>query len=171
MDLLPESLGGYAVVTGVLPVQFGRCAAAALALIERHSPAAVVLTGLAAGRSAVTPERIAINVRDTGGAECFADNAGLAPVDAPIVDGGPDGAFSTLPNRAIVSALLDAGLPASMSWTAGTYICNETMYAVLTSGLAPVAGFVHVPDADVLPLPEVVRALEIVLEVVVAAVP
>lgn len=166
MGLMPASVGEFDVVTGVLPVEYGRCAEVALELIEEHSPAAVVLTGLAAGRTAVTPERIAINVRDTGESERFADNAGFAPVDVPITEGGPDGVFSTLPNRSIVSALVAAGIPASTSSTAGTYICNETMYAVLTSALVPTAGFIHVPDLEVLPLPDIVRALEIVLEVV-----
>lgn len=168
---LPAHVRGGRVVTGVLPVEFGRCAEAALALVTEHSPDAVVLTGLAAGRSAVTPERVAINVRDIGG-EGVADNAGAAPEDEPVVEGGPDGLFSTLPNRRIVERLRADGLPAELSATAGTFICNETLYAVLHSlrpvGLgAPPVGFVHVPDVDVLPLPGLVRALEVVIETVV----
>lgn len=171
MRLLPASVGGFDVVTGVLPVEYGRCGQAALELIEEHSPTAVVLTGLAAGRTAVTPERIAVNVRDTGAAEGFADNAGFAPVDVPIIEGGPDGIFASLPNREIVAALLAAGLPASLSESAGTYICNETLYAVLVSDLVPVAGFIHVPDAEVLPLPEVGRALGVALNVIIGTLP
>ena len=174
MGLLPPRLGDVRISTAVLPVEYGRCAAEALCAIDTHRPDAVVLTGLAAGRTAVTPERIAINVRDTGGAgsaEGFADNAGYAPVDVPIIDAGPAGIFATLPNRLIVSALREAGLPAEISSTAGTYICNETMYAVLHSfsgvaGPGPLAGFIHVPDVDVLPVEETVRALSVVAEVV-----
>jgi len=174
VQALPDRLGAARIVTGVLPVEFGRCAEAALALVADHSPDAVILTGLAAGRAAVTPERVAINVRDTGGAEDFADNAGYAPSEVPILPGGPDGIFATLPNQRIVSRLVAAGIPAEISNTAGTFICNETMYAVLTSiATTPppraMAGFVHLPDVDALPLTELVRALGIVVEVVVDA--
>ncbi|NLJ53098.1 MAG: hypothetical protein GX344_03040 [Intrasporangiaceae bacterium] len=172
--LLPERITGARVVTAALPVEYGRCAEAALALIDEHSPDVIVLTGLAAGRTAVTPERIGINVRDTGGVEGFADNAGRAPVDLPIVADGPDGLFSTLPNRAIVAALLAAGIPAEMSATAGTFICNETLYAVLhvlssAPPPVPLAGFIHVPDTDVLPIGEILRAIRVAVETTVAA--
>lgn len=168
---LPEELGRATVVAAVLPVEFGRCSEVAVRLVAEHSPDAVVLTGLATGRSAVTPERIAINVRDIAD-EGVADNAGAAPRDEPVVPGGPDGLFATLPNRRIVDELVAAGLPAEMSSTAGTFICNETMYAVLHSlrhlgPSAPPAGFVHVPDVGVLPLPELARALEVVVRTVV----
>lgn len=171
---LPQVLSGAQIITGVLPVEFGRCADAVLALVAEHRPDAVILTGLAAGRSAITPERIAVNLRDTGGTESFADNAGYAPVDVPIVDGGPDGIFSTLPNRQIVARLQAAGIPAEISGSAGAFACNETMYAVLTSlasaaGPQPPAGFIHVPDVDVLPLAQIVRALEVVIDTVVAS--
>jgi pyroglutamyl-peptidase len=173
---LPGTLAGARVVAGVLPVVYGRCAEAAVALIAEHRPDAVVLTGLAAGRRAVTPERVAINVRDTGGTEGFADNAGAAPRDEPIIEGGPAGIFATLPNRRIVAELHSAGIPAELSSTAGTFICNETMYAVLHSlssrgAGAPPAGFVHVPDVEVLPMRETVRALEVVVGAVVADLP
>lgn len=171
---LPASIAGAQVVTAVLPVEFGRCGATALALIAEHRPDAVVLTGLAAGEDTVTAERIAINVRDSGGLDRdrFPDNAGYAPVDRPVIDGGPDGIFATLPNRAITERLLAAGIPAVMSLTAGTYVCNDVMYAVLAALASapppvPLAGFVHVPDTDVLPVSEVVRALCVVVEVVV----
>ena len=171
---LPDRIGGARIVTGVLPVEFGRCAEAALDLVAAHSPDAVILTGLAAGRVAITPERVAINIRDTAGAESFADNAGYAPSEVPILAGGPDGIFATLPIRQIVERLGAAGIPAQISNTAGTFICNETMYAVLTSLASTpppraMAGFVHLPAVDVLPLTEIVRALEIVVEVVVDA--
>ena len=171
---LPAEVAGARLVTAVLPVEFGRCAQEALGLITEHAPDAVVLTGLAAGRAAVTPERVAINVRDVAG-EGVADNAGVAPEDEPVVEGGPDGLFATLPNRRIVERLRAAGLPAELSATAGTFICNETLYAVLHSLRAlgpgaPLAGFVHVPDVDVLPVAELVRALLVVVETVVGEV-
>lgn len=170
---LPDVIAGADVVTAVLPVEFGRCAEAALGLVREHSPDAVVLTGLAAGRRAVTPERVAINLRDIAG-EGVADNTGASPRDQPVVAGGPDGLFSTLPNRLIVERLLAAAIPAELSASAGTFICNETMYAVLHSlrPLGPGAartGFIHVPAHDVLPMAELVRALTVVVETVVEA--
>ena len=170
---LPGVIAGAEVVTAVLPVEFGRCADVALGLVRGHSPDAVVLTGLAAGRRAVTPERVAINVRDIAG-EGVADNTGASPRDQPVVESGPDGLFATLPNREIVERLLAAGIPAELSASAGTFICNETMYAVLHSlrplgAGAPRAGFIHVPADDVLPLAELVRALAVVVETVVEA--
>lgn len=174
LPLLPASISGARIVTAVLPVVYGRCGEVALALIDEHRPDAVLLTGLAAGEQAVTTERIAINVRDTSSpdGEGFPDNSGFAPVDGTITDGGPDGVFATLPNRAITDRLNAAGIPTTVSSTAGTYICNETMYAVLTSLAAapppvPLAGFMHVPDVDVLPIPDVARAMELAIEVIV----
>ncbi|MGA8046590.1 MAG: pyroglutamyl-peptidase I [Dermatophilaceae bacterium] len=169
---LPDMIAGARVVTAVLPVEFGRSAEVALRLVAERSPDAVVLTGLAAGRRAVTLERVAINVRDIAG-EC-ADSTGAAPRDRAIVEGGPDGIFATLPNRTIVERLLASGIPAELSATAGTFVCNETMYAVLHSlrplgTAAPPAGFVHVPGVDVLSVAELVRALRVVVETVVEA--
>ena len=170
---LPERIAGARVVTAVLPVEFGRSAEVALRLVADHSPDAVVLTGLAATRRAVTPERVAINVCDTAD-EGVTDNSGAAPRDRPVVEGGPDGIFATLPNRQIVERLLAGGIPAELSASAGTFVCNETMYAVLHSlgplgPGAPPTGFVHVPGVDVLPLHEAVRALQMVVETVVTA--
>ncbi|WP_193315322.1 hypothetical protein [Nostocoides sp. F2B08] len=168
---LPGVIAEASVVSAVLPVEFGRCAEVALGLVCEHSPDAVVLTGLAAGRRSVTPERIAINVRDIAG-ETVADNAGAPPQEQPVVEGGPDGLFATLPNRAIVERLLAAGVPAELSASAGTFVCNETMYAVLHS-LRPLgsggakAGFIHVPGKEVLSVPELTRAVGVVVEAVV----
>lgn len=173
MSLLPEEIGAARIVTAVLPVEFGRCGEEAVRLVEEHVPQAVVLTGVAGGRPEITPERIAVNVRDTGGEESFADNAGYAPIDVPIREGGPDGIFATLPNRAIVATLKAAGIPAALSSTAGTYICNETMYAVLDALAASAppevpAGFIHVPTVAEMPLETIVRGLEVAIEVVAA---
>lgn len=139
-------VNGFRVTAEVLPVTFDEGLAAAVAAMDRVRPDVVLGLGLAAGRFEITPERIAINVRSTR--DSRPDNAGNAPLDEPITD-GPDGLFATLPVRAIVDALLAAGLPAKLSNTAGTYVCNTVMYGVLDhlrrSGAAVPAGFVHVP--------------------------
>lgn len=132
--------------TILLPVRYDECAAKLLAETERLKPDAVIACGLAAGRTAVTPERIAINVKDT---ESYADNGGRSPRDEPVREGGPDGLFATLPFRKIEEELRAAGIPSSVSNTAGAYICNNTMYALLDylreKGLSTPAGFIHFP--------------------------
>ncbi|MDO3410060.1 pyroglutamyl-peptidase I [Saccharibacillus sp. CPCC 101409] len=141
-----ESFDGVELHTLLLPVRYDDCAAELLAEVNRLRPDAVIACGLAAGRTAITPERIAINVKDT---ESYADNGGCSPRDEPIRAGGPDGLFATLPVRRIVEELRAAGIPAALSNTAGAYICNNTMYALLDelrrSGADTLAGFVHFP--------------------------
>lgn len=134
------------VHTLLLPVRYDDCANRLLEETERLRPDAVIACGLAAGRTAVTPERIAINMKDT---ESYADNGGRSPQDESIREGGPDGLFTTLPIRQIVEELRAANIPSSISNTAGTYICNNTMYALLDSlqqkEEKALAGFVHFP--------------------------
>ncbi|UST56039.1 pyroglutamyl-peptidase I (plasmid) [Comamonadaceae bacterium OTU4NAUVB1] len=137
-----------AVVHAVqLPCVFGRAIEALDAALADVRPTLVVGLGLAGGRADWTPERVAINVDDAR----IPDNAGGRPIDAPVVAGGPAGYFSTLPIKAIVHALRAAGVPASVSQTAGTFVCNHVFYALMHR-LATVpalagarGGFVHVP--------------------------
>lgn len=130
-----------------LPCVFGRAIERLDAALAEVRPTLVVGLGLAGGRADWTPERVAINVDDAR----IPDNAGGRPIDAPVVSGGPVGYFSTLPIKAIVHALRDAGVPASVSQTAGTFVCNHVFYALMHR-LATVpalagarGGFVHVP--------------------------
>ncbi|CAM4231607.1 pyroglutamyl-peptidase I [Saccharibacillus endophyticus] len=141
-----ETFEGVDVHTLLLPVRYDDCAERLLEETERLQPDAVIACGLAAGRVSVTPERVAINVKDT---ESYADNGGRSPRDEPIRQGGPDGLFATLPIRQMVKELRAADIPSSVSNTAGTYICNNTMYALLDSlrqkEAKTLAGFVHFP--------------------------
>ncbi|MHC0036487.1 pyroglutamyl-peptidase I [Pseudoneobacillus sp. C159] len=136
-----QEIGGFQVTGLLLPVDYEKAGPKILAAIEELGPDAVVSLGLAAGRAAITPERIAINCRDGE-----ADNTGVALEDAPIVEDGPDGYFSTLPIRKMVNVLNESGYPARISNTAGTYLCNNIMYTVLhaVDGKIP-AGFIHIP--------------------------
>ncbi len=142
--------GGLDVEALELPVQFGRAGDLLVAAVQEHRPRLVVATGLAAGRTGITPERVAINVRDAR----IPDNAGAAPVDEPVVSGGPVGYFSTLPIKAMVASL-PRGVPGGVSQTAGTYVCNDVFYrlqhqlATDPALSATRGGFVHVPAADV----------------------
>jgi pyroglutamyl-peptidase len=97
------------LVTACLPVTFAGATAALRRLVDAHTPDVVVCAGLAAGAAAVRLERVAVNVADAR----IPDNAGAQPVDEPVVAGGPVGYFSTLPLKAALAALRDAGIPAS----------------------------------------------------------
>ena len=140
---LPDEIGPYRLEKLRLPVVFGAAGEAALAAAARLRPDAVVCVGQAGGRAGITPELIAVNLRWAR----VPDNAGNAPMDEPVVPGGPDGLFSTLPVRAMAARVSAMGLPASVSYSAGTYVCNDLMYAVLHhfAGTGVRAGFVHVP--------------------------
>ncbi|WP_261131822.1 pyroglutamyl-peptidase I [Bacillus sp. Marseille-Q3570] len=167
-----KTIGSYEVVGRVLPVEFDRSAEVLLGLVRELEPDAVVCLGLAAGRDKITPERIAININDG-----VPDNSGRTPVDEAIDEDGPAAYFSTLPIRKMVNAMRESGIPASISNTAGTYLCNNVMYSVLHEyekrGETIPAGFIHVPASFELvlengrlpgwPLETIQRALEIAI--------
>lgn len=149
-----------------VPVTFSGSASAVLPHIPGHD--AVVMLGQAKGRKGLTVERVAINVDDAS----MPDNAGDAPSDGPIAEDGPAAYFSTLPIKQMVEAVKAEGLAASISNSAGTYVCNHLMYSVLhaLSGSAVRAGFIHVPalpeqtkghpEIPSMPLEDMVRGIE-----------
>jgi pyroglutamyl-peptidase len=136
---------GFRVVAGLLPCKFGAAREALDALIEAHRPCLLIAVGQAGKRTEISVERIAINVDDAR----IPDNAGRQPIDEPVVPGGPAAYFSTLPIKAIVHALRAAGIPAAVSQTAGTFVCNHVFYAALHAaarrGDGLRAGFMHIP--------------------------
>jgi pyroglutamyl-peptidase len=142
-----QVLAGVQVHTAVLPCVFGAALDALDAALSDTRPALVLALGQAAGRMAFTPERVAINVDDAR----MADNAGAQPIDRPVVPGGPAAYFSTLPIKAMVAAMREAGLPAEVSQTAGTFVCNHVFYQLMHrlnthAALRGVrGGFMHVP--------------------------
>jgi pyroglutamyl-peptidase len=136
---------GHRVCGAVLPCAFGKSAAELKRLMQRHRPALVICLGLANGRGEITPERVAINVDDAR----IPDNAGRQPIDRPVVRRGPAAYWSTLPIKAIVAALRRQRVPAAVSQTAGTFVCNHVFY-VLMHELARKrtkvrGGFIHLP--------------------------
>ena len=149
-----------------VPTVFGDSARLVTAEMDAFRPDVVLCVGQAAGRSAVTPERVAINGDDAR----IPDNAGQQPVDAPIVPGGPAAYFATVPVKDMVRAIQEAGVPSELSNSAGTYVCNHLLYCVLHhAGPGVRAGFIHVPcipeqtegtDRPSLPLAQLVTALE-----------
>lgn len=128
----------------VVPTSFERSPEAVCAAICAHSPDAVIMLGQAP-RSVITVERVAINLDDAA----ICDNDDCKPVDKPILDGGASAYFSTLPVKNIVREIVSHGVPASVSNSAGTFVCNHLMYSVLhfLSVMMPnvPAGFIHIP--------------------------
>ncbi|MBR6574609.1 MAG: pyroglutamyl-peptidase I [Clostridia bacterium] len=145
LSLLPDSVCGHTLIKRTIPVVFGKAVEAVTALVDDLRPEAVICLGQASGRAEVTPERVAINVMDAR----IPDNAGEQPVDAPIREDGPAAYFSTLPVKAMVQAMKEASVPASLSNTAGTFVCNDLMYGLLDhlarTGRNIPAGFIHIP--------------------------
>ncbi|NBJ69566.1 MULTISPECIES: pyroglutamyl-peptidase I [Clostridia] len=146
-----EIIKGYEVVGRTLPVSFMEAGKQLITYIEEIEPDAIISLGLAAGRMAVTLERIAINCNDGP-----KDNSDYQPNGEVIVDDGADGYFSTLPLQEIVAALHAEKLPAKVSNTAGTYVCNNVMYHALhfvkKKNLSIPAGFIHLPASHELAL-------------------
>ena len=141
---LPDIIGGFRLTKLCIPTVFGIAADAVLAAGRADAPDVILCVGLAAGRDAVTPERIAINIASAK----KPDNAGNMPQESPILPGGPDGIFSTVPVSAMADAITAAGLPGRVSNTAGTFVCNDTLYRLLHHyvGTPVRVGFVHVPQ-------------------------
>ncbi len=128
----------------------------------------MIAVGLAGGRSAIGVERVAVNLVDAR----IPDNDGAQPIDEPSLEGAPDARFATIPVKAVVRAIADAGIPAELSHSAGTFVCNHVFFHALdAASLRPGtrAGFIHVPwdaehapaGAPSLPLPEIATAIEI----------
>ena len=138
-------LDGCRIIGATLACEFGRSISQLKGLMERHQPVLVVCLGLAENRADITPERIAINVDDAR----IPDNAGFQPTTRPVVDGGPAAYWSTLPIQEIVTALLDRGFPASISESAGTFVCNHVFYGLMHELShhpdAARGGFIHIP--------------------------
>ena len=141
---LPDIIGGFRLTKLCIPTVFGIAADTVLAAARADAPDVILCVGLAAGRDAVTPERIAINIASAQ----KPDNAGNMPQESPILPGGPDGIFATVPVSAMADAITAAGLPGRVSNTAGTFVCNDTLYRLLHHYAdTPVrVGFVHVPQ-------------------------
>lgn len=172
--LAGKTIAGRQVVAKVLPCVFGAAATALIRTVRSLRPELVVCVGEAGGREEITIERVAINVNDAR----IADNAGAQPIDTPVVARGPVAYWSTLPIKSIVEAIESAGIPASVSSSAGTFVCNHVFYKLmheLRDQPATRGGFVHVPflpeqatneyaDAPVMPLAMQVRAIEIAVE-------
>ena len=142
---LPDRVGGAELVKREIPTEFDASGAALHELLEQLRPDAVLCVGQYGGASCIRVERVAVNLRDA----CIADNAGRQPVDEPVVAGAPDAYFATIPTRKIVDALRERDIPAQLSYSAGTFVCNNLLYCALHECArrypALRCGFIHVP--------------------------
>lgn len=139
-----QRIAGCTVQALCLPCVFGQSLQVLQGALQAVNPAVVLALGQAAGRSDLSVERVAINVDDAR----IPDNAGAQPVDQPVIAGAPDAYFSRLPIKAIVAALREAGLPASVSQSEGTFVCNHVFFGLmhaLRRRRSVRAGFVHLP--------------------------
>ena len=184
-----EVIEGHELVAAQLPTEFKASTKVLLRLLRRHRPALVIEVGQAGGRSALSLERVAINIQDAR----IPDNADAQPVDLPVVKRGPAAYFSTLPIKAMQQAIENEGVPAEISQTAGTFVCNHVFFALmhylqtaagalLTGnargerrskrpspngiGNVPRGGFIHVPylpeqGVPNMPLADMVRGLRV----------
>ena len=167
------TVAGHRVVGAVLPTEFATALPALRRLLRMHAPAVVIAVGLAGGRAEIALERVAINLIDAR----IADNAGAQPVDVRVLDRGPNAYFSTLPVKATLARLRAAGIPAALSQSAGTFVCNQVFYGLahaLARRPGVRGGFVHVPfmpaqaarldAAPSLPLQTMVVAIRLCVE-------
>ncbi|MCD8023561.1 MAG: pyroglutamyl-peptidase I [Lachnospiraceae bacterium] len=142
---LSEEIAGNQIWKCQLPVSFNQCEEILIQKLEEIRPDLVLCTGLAGGRKGITVERIGINIRDAR----IPDNGGEQPVDCPIRQGGPVAYFATLPIKAIVKELNENQIPAAISNTAGTYVCNDIFYTLLDWQARNIpeakGGFIHLP--------------------------
>jgi len=171
-QLAVEKLAGTTIVgrrieTAILPCVFADAPAALRRALRRYQPELVICVGEAGGREAITIERVAINVDDAR----IADNAGAQPIDRAIARRGPAAYWSTLPIKAIVAALARRKIPAAVSQTAGTFVCNHVFYGLmrtLSRRRGVRGGFIHVPyvrgqGKPSLPLATIVEGLELAI--------
>ena len=166
--LLADRIGDYEITKLRIPVVFGAAADAVINKAEKISADVIICVGQAGGRAGVTPELVGINHRYAD----IPDNCGNKPHGVQIIPGGPAAYFSTIPVRAIAEAIKSAAIAASVSYSAGAYVCNDTLYTLLShfdkSGTR--VGFIHIPYCSeqkkepAMELSEIARALTVAIE-------
>ncbi|KAF1297608.1 pyroglutamyl-peptidase I [Enterococcus sp. JM4C] len=174
---LPTTINGAEIIKLEIPTVFNKSAEVTKKAILAHNPDVVLSIGQAGGRFTVTPERVAINLDDAR----IADNEGNQPIDQPIQIDGAAAYFTQLPVKAMVQAIKEAGLPAALSNSAGTFVCNHIMYQVqyMIANEFPEmkGGFIHVPfiasqvvdkpSSPFMSLTDIIASLEKAIEAIV----
>ena len=177
VKLLPDVIDGHEIIKLEVPTVFNTSIEEVVKKIDQCQPDVCLNIGQAGGRVDVTVERVAININDGR----IPDNEGNQPIDEPIDEDGEPAYFATIPIKAVVDGIRAEGIPASVSNSAGTYVCNHLMYGVLNhvckNGLNTRAGFIHIPflpeqvtakipAAPSMALLTVVKALETAIKVI-----
>lgn len=174
VERLDQNIGCHEIHKLIVPTVFDHAAELVIAEMECIRPDAVICVGQAGGRRAVTPERVAINIKDAS----LKDNIGQQPEDEPVVPGGPAAYFSSLPIKKMVQAIREAGFAGDVSNSAGTFVCNSLLYSVLHYAALHMpkirAVFIHVPyipeqtaeknNVPSMPLDDIVAALSAAIE-------
>ena len=160
---LPAEIGTFAVRKLEIPTVFALATQRVLQEAAAFAPDVILCVGQAGGRAAVTPERIGVNIRDAR----IPDNAGNQPAGEFVAQDGPAAYFSTVPVTKMVQAMEAAGIQATVSNSAGAFVCNDTLYGLLHAyaGTAVQVGFIHVPylpeqGSPSMALEDIVRGLE-----------
>jgi len=177
VKLLPDSIAGADIIKLEIPTVFTRSVSVVEEGIKKHQPDVVLSIGQAGGRSSITVEKVAINLAEAR----IPDNDGEQPLDQKLKEDGDTAYFATIPVKAMVNHIRENGIPANVSYTAGTYVCNSIMYNVLymTHKSYPniKAGFIHVPFSTEqaaqkpdgiasMPVETISKAIEYALEVI-----
>ena len=175
--LLPDTLGRHEIFRERIPVEYGKCTEALIGAIEKYRPDCVLCLGQAAGRDVISLENTAVNVR----ASAMPDNAGVICENDTVEAGAPESLSPNLPLKEMLSALKEIGIPAKISYSAGTYVCNDLFYSLLRyigkERPRLLGGFIHIPATDAqaadfpagtptMPLSEAVRAIGTVIAVI-----
>lgn len=168
VDRLPDVVGEYALCKLQIPTVFQKAPQMVMEKAAELCPDVILCIGQAGGRDAVTPERFGVNIRDAR----IADNMGNQPRGERIAPDGPAAYFATVPVEAMAQAAREAGYPATVSNSAGAFVCNDTLYSLLHhfAGTGVKVGFIHVPylpeqGTPALPLEKTVAALEAMIKV------
>ena len=140
---LPDTVGGYALTKLRIPVIFGEAAKQIIATANELSPDIILCIGQAGGRAAISPEYVGINLRHAS----IPDNNGNQPQDEPIIPSGKNAYFCTIPVRKILSTIQALGIPSTVSYSAGAYVCNDVIYTLLAhfEQSQTQVGFIHIP--------------------------
>ena len=165
---LPNEIGRYRLAKLEIPVVFGKAAECVLNKADKINPDVILSIGQAGGRSAITPEMVAINLRYAK----IPDNVGNEPKDEPIISAGDAARFSTIPVRKIAEAISAAGVPSEVSYSAGAYVCNDVLYTLLAhcENSDVRVGFIHVPYSKEqnkepsMKIEDIIKALTIAIE-------
>lgn len=165
---LPDEVGEYKLTKLCIPVVFSESAEIVINKAKQLCPDVILCIGQAGGRRAITPEFVGINIRHA----TIPDNKGNQPQDEPIILSGENALFSTIPVRKLAQAINESGITSAVSYSAGAYVCNDVIYALLAyfKNTQTKVGFIHVPycteqnKEPSMPLDDIVKGLTIAIE-------